>query len=372
MKRILQSVFLVLLIASCNSKDLKEKDEGISLSKAMGETPDTGFSKAERVREFIFPVDHGPHPDFRTEWWYFTGNLESDDGRQLGYQFTVFRTAVSSRKRDGTSAWGSNQIYMAHFAVSDISGKRFYFDERFSRDGNELAGAQAEPLRVWLEDWEISGADSALRYELPPLRITARGNEFGIDLSMEATKPYVLQGDSGLSQKGSKKGNASYYYSYTRLNTAGTITLANEEMKVNGNSWMDREWSTSALSEGQRGWDWFALQLDDSTELMYYQMRNNYGTADTFSKGVIVDKNGQSTLLKKDDVTLEVTEYWTSNSGTRYPSGWLLAIPGSGVRLKISPALENQLLDVSVKYWEGAVRVEGSATGKGYVELTGY
>jgi len=377
MKNFLLILSLVLLFFACDDKKVSDSEKGVSLSKAMGEVADEDFSKAVEKRKFVFPDDHGAHPDFRTEWWYFTGNLVSDDGKEFGYQFTVFRTALSKEKSERNSEWNSNQIYMAHFAVTDIDGNKFYYDERFSREGNNLAGAQASPFKVWLEDWQIIQTEDKATFDLPIITVKAKSEKAEIDFKLESVKPFVLQGDEGLSQKGKQPGNASYYYSYTRLKTKGKIILEGKEFSVSGFSWMDREWSTSALSEDQAGWDWFALQLNDNTEIMYYQMRNNDGAPDIFSKGVFVDEKGASQLVKKDDVVLEVTDYWESPDGEKYPSGWNLQIPSKEIDLKITPTVKSQLMDVAVRYWEGSVKIEGTKNGnaingRGYVELTGY
>ena len=377
MKNIFLFFLLAVLFFACDDKKVIDTENGISLSKAMGDVADEDFTKAIEKRKFIFPDDHGPHPDFRTEWWYFTGNLTSDDNRKFGYQFTIFRTALSKQKSERSSVWNSNQIYMAHFAVTDIDGNKFYFDERFSRDGNNLAGAQINPFKVWVEDWQIIQTESRTTVEFPTISIKAKTDKAEINFTLEAVKPFVLQGDEGLSQKGNQPGNASYYYSYTRLKTDGKIILAGKKFSVSGFSWMDREWSTSALSEDQKGWDWFALQLDDNTEIMYYQMRKIDGTPDIFSKGVYVNNDGSSQLLKKDDMVLSVSDYWLSPTGEKYPSGWNLQIPSKEIDLKITPAVKNQLMDVAVRYWEGSVKIEGKKSntdirGRGYVELTGY
>lgn len=377
MKNILLIILLAVLFFACDDKKVIDTENGISLSKAMGDVANEDFSKAVEKRKFIFPDDHGPHPDFRTEWWYFTGNLTSDDNRKFGYQLTIFRTALSKEKNERNSEWNSNQIYMAHFAVTDIDGNKFYFDDKFSRDGNNLAGAQINYFKVWVEDWQIIQTESRTTFELPIITIKAKTDKAEINFTLEAIKPFVLQGDEGLSQKGNQPGNASYYYSYTRLKTKGKIIIESKEFSVNGFSWMDREWSTSALSEDQKGWDWFALQLDDNTEIMYYQMRKIDGTSDVFSKGVFVDDKGASQLIKKDDVVLKVTDYWLSPTGEKYPSGWILQIPSKEIDLKITPSVKNQLMDVAVRYWEGSVKIEGKknsnrVNGRGYVELTGY
>lgn len=377
MKRLIMIAVVLSLLSGCESKHEEVKDEGISLSKAMGETSDSSFSKAFEMRKFVFPDDHGPHPDFRTEWWYFTGNLTSDDGKKFGYQFTVFRTALTGIPKERTSAWSSDQIYMSHFTVTDISGDKFYFEERFSRNGNELAGAKISPFKVWLEDWQIVQSGDAVKYELPVIEIKAKTENAEIDFLLESVKPIVLQGDSGLSRKGSQPGNASYYYSYTKLKTDGKIRISNREFNVSGYSWMDREWSTSALSEDQKGWDWFALQLDDSTEIMYYQLRKQDGSADKFSKGIVVFPNGDTRLLSNEEVALNVTDFWESSGGIKYPSGWRLKIPSDNIDLVVKPVVRDQLLDVSIKYWEGSVEISGTSGskqvgGRGYVELTGY
>jgi predicted secreted hydrolase len=377
MKKYLSILFLALLFFGCEDKRVITDDNGISLSKAMGNVENEDFSRAIEKRKFVFPYDHGPHPDFRTEWWYLTGNLVAEDNSKFGYQFTIFRTALTKEKAERNSEWSTNQIYMAHFAVTDISNNKFYYDEKFSREGNNLAGAQINPLKVWLEDWQIVQAGDKVLFDLHVINLKAKTDKAEINFLLEAVKPFVLQGDEGLSQKGKLLGNASYYYSYTRLKTKGKIILDGKEFSAEGYSWMDREWSTSALSEDQKGWDWFALQLDDNTEIMYYQMRKKDGSPDLFSKGVFVDESGKSQIVKKDNVNLEVIDYWESPGGEKYPSGWRLKILKKEIDLTLTPAIKNQLMDVAVRYWEGSVKIVGSKngskiTGSGYVELTGY
>lgn len=377
MKNYLLIILLILSAAGCSDREKINSGNRIALSKAMGDTKDEGFDKAIDKIKFSFPEDHGPHPGFKTEWWYFTGNLTSKDNKKFGYQFTIFRSALSKTETARNSEWNSNQIYMSHFAVTDISDNEFFFEERFSREGNKLAGAQSAPFKVWLEDWQISETGVGESFGLPDLNIKAKNEKAEINFKLKSLKPAVLQGDSGLSQKGKQQGNASYYYSYTRLETEGKIILNGKEFDVSGYSWMDREWSTSALSEDQKGWDWFALQLEDSTELMYYQMRKNDGSPDIFSKGILIEKDGTSRAVKKEDLVLEVTDNWTSPSGERYPSGWRMQIPSMNINLKITPSVKDQLMNVSIRYWEGSVMIEGiknnsKVAGKGYAELTGY
>jgi predicted secreted hydrolase len=332
-----------------------------------------GFARAEEPRIFDFPADHGSHPDFRTEWWYLTGNLDARDGRRFGYQFTIFRNAVSAARPERSSGWAARQVYMAHLALTDVASGEFHAFERFARGAAGLSGAGIEPFRVWLGDWELSGGDAP-----PPFSLRADAGDVELDLDLAAAKPLVLQGDAGLSSKGRQPGNASYYYAFTRLATSGRIRIGAETVEVDGSSWLDREWSTSVLEEGQSGWDWFALQLDDGTELMVYQLRREDGVADRTSSGSFVATTGNKTSLGVEDFEIEVLDWWQSReSGARYPSNWRVSVPGQSLDLHIEPVLREQELRLSVVYWEGAVDVVGTrrgvpVTGKGYVELTGY
>ena len=333
-----------------------------------------GYARAVEPRPFRFPEDHGPHPDFRTEWWYWTGNLETADGRAFGYQFTVFRSALAPEKPERGSAWGTRQIAMAHFTVTDVSAGRFHVTERFSRAALGLAGAEGSPFRVWVQDWDVRSEGAASTW---PMRLRAQGDGVTLDLVMDEGKPPVLQGDRGLSQKGSEKGNASYYYSMTRMPSRGTVSVGGQTVSVKGESWMDREWSTSALGPDLVGWDWFALQLSDGSELMNYQLRDKAGKADPFSAGAWVPATGESVHLTREDVKLEVLATWKSPRGGEYPARWRISVPKLSLDLTVTPRLENQELPVSVRYWEGAVSLEGTREGKpvqgrGYVELTGY
>lgn len=345
----------------------------LSVAQALGgET--AGFARAIAPRSFSFPADHGPHPKFRIEWWYFTGNLETAVGRHFGFQLTFFRTALAPKPVERVSAWGTTQVHMAHFALTDVGGKRFYAFDRFSRSALGLAGAKVQPFHVWLEDWSAQG----MGREALPMRLHAAQGGVAIDLTLQSVKPVVLQGNKGLSQKGAEPGNASYYYSLTRMPTRGTIRVASETFQVKGLSWMDREWSTSALEKDQVGWDWFALQLSDGREVMFYQIRRRGGSADPFSSGTLVRADSSTRLLTRDQVQVEVLDHWQSpRGGTRYPSRWRLHIPTEKLELEITPYLNDQELNVSVRYWEGAVQAHGTGNGQplsgnGYVELTGY
>lgn len=345
---------------------------GMSVSQALGGVPQAGFARAVAPRAFRFPADHGPHPEYKTEWWYFTGNLVDSAGRRFGYQLTFFRMALAPGELPRPSRWATNQAYMAHFALTDVNGRRFYSAERFSRAALGLAGAGGVPLEVFLEDW------SARETKAAPwsVRLRAAQGEGAIDLELVSAQPVVLNGERGLSRKGPEPGNASYYYSIPRLATRGTLSVGGERFQVTGTSWLDREWSTSALSGDQAGWDWFALQLKDGRDLMYYQLRKKDGSADPFSAGTLVAADGSVKPLSRDQVRLVPTGWWKSpHDGASYPAGWRLSVPGEGIDLEVVPRLADQELLTSFRYWEGAVAVQGGGgteLGSGYLEMTGY
>ena len=353
---------------------LPAADDRLSVAETLGAEQAAGFALALEPREFQFPRDHGPHPQFKTEWWYYTGNLQTESGRRFGYQLTFFRIALRPQALPRSSEWATNQVYMAHFALTDPAGAKFHHFERFSRAAQGLAGAAATPFRVWLENWATtSSAAQGL-----PMQLSAATDEVSIDLRLDSAKPIVLQGEAGLSQKSAAPGNASYYYSLTRMPTVGSISINGETFAVSGESWLDREWSTSALGEDQVGWDWFSLQLTDGRELMYYQLRMRTGSADPLSSGVLVAVDGSSRRLTAGDLRIEVLDHWQSpHSAGNYPSRWRLQVPEQKLDLEIVPLLPDQELQTSVRYWEGAVAVSGSSAagqvqGYGYVELTGY
>jgi len=336
----------------------------------------TGFARAEGPRPLDFPADYGPHPDFQTEWWYYTGNLATDTGRRFGYQLTFFRRALTPpmEREERASEWATEQVYMAHFALTDVGGEQHWAFERFSRGAAGLAGAANMPYQVWLEDWRVEqvGDDPGV------VQMQAAQDGLALDLRLIDRKGPILQGDRGYSQKGPDPGNASYYYSQTRLETSGGVTVGEETFQVEGWSWMDHEFSTSALASGQVGWDWFALRLEDGSDLMFFQIRKADGEIDPFSSGTLIGPEGETRRLARDDFTIEVEGTWRSpRSGASYPSRWSVSVPGADLVLAIEPYLADQELNLSYAYWEGAVWIEGeragvSITGEGYVELTGY
>ncbi len=366
---LIASVCIGLLgFANAEETAVNSKSE---LAGLLGAGESAEFAQAVEPRTFSFPADHGPHEAFRNEWWYFTGNLDGEDGRRFGFELTIFRFSLSPESVDADTEWRTNQVYIAHFAVTDADDNAFYTTEKSARGALGLAGAQADPFRVWIDDWEIRGLAENV------WRIMAGDDDFAVDLELTALKPPVLNGDAGLSQKSDEPGNASYYYSMSRWQTDGEIRIGDDRYVVSGTSWLDREWSTSALAGDQQGWDWFALQFADDTELMFYGLRKTDGTQDVLSSGTWIDADGSSEKLTREQVTVEVTKLWESPRGGVYPAGWRLAIEDKALFVEVTPVIADQELSTIVRYWEGAVDVSGTRDGKpvrgrGYVELTGY
>jgi predicted secreted hydrolase len=324
--------------------------------------------------QFTFPADHASHPDYKIEWWYYTGNLAAKDGRRFGYQLTFFRIGVE-RVPQNASRWAVRDLYAAHLAVTDIAGQRFHFGDKLNRAGVGWAGAETAAYRVWNEDWEARRDESGQHV------LRAFEREFGLELQLAEGKAAVTHGARGVSQKGVQPGNASHYYSLTRMPTRGTLTLDGERVAVEGASWMDHEFGTSYLEPAQLGWDWFSLQLDDGTELMLYRFRRQDGARDPLSSGTWVDASGQTTGLKFDAFELTPLREWRSESGARYPVEWRVQVPALELNLTVRAALDQQEMrtegSTGVSYWEGAIEVRGTqrgraVTGRGYLELTGY
>lgn len=328
---------------------------------------------------YEFPRDHGSHDRFRTEWWYFTGHLDGRDGRRLGYELTFFRRAVRPRPPDAqASRWAIHQVYLAHFAISDLHEDRFLYAEKVSRAALGKAGAEPGGLKVWIDRWSAK----AVTPDHGVLSLQAATDGFEIALRLTPMKPPVIHGLEGVSRKGAGRGRASHYYSFTRLETAGTVRVGTETLPVTGTSWMDHEFGSADLGEDQVGWDWFSIQLEDRTEFMFYRLRRLDGAADPASSGTFITAGGRARHLTTDGVTMTVRDHWVSReSGARYPSGWRLEVPSLDLSLTVSPLMANQELitgkSTQVTYWEGAVSVEGTregapVRGQGYVELTGY
>jgi len=332
-----------------------------------------GFARATAPREIRLPLDHGPHFEFQTEWWYYTGQLAAPDGRRFGFQLTFFRRGLSPGPPPAAGL-ATNQVYFAHFAITDLAGNRHAFAERVSRGAAGLAGASGAPFSVFVEEWSARGAAG----DGSSVHLSARDQGLLLELELRATKPLALHGDRGLSAKSSEPGNASFYVGYTRMAARGRIGADGQGEEATGEAWFDHEWSTSALGAGAVGWDWWSLQLDDGRELMFFVIRRQDGGRDPASSGTLVAVDGRTTRLAAADVEAVATGGWTSpRSGATYPARWRLRVPNEELQLEVEPLVADQELRTSFTYWEGAVRVSGTAharpvSGRGYVELTGY
>lgn len=337
----------------------------LDVNAVLGGDASAGFLRADGARLFSFPEDHGLHPGFRNEWWYLTGNLEDQNGRRFGYQVTFFSTTLQSDAQENTG-WQSSRIWMAHAALSDVENSEHIALERFSRENPGLAGAQLNPFKVWLENWSLQSSNNDF-----PWQLTINDAAFALSLNLNPEKDLVLQGDAGLSQKSPEPGNASYYYSYTRLQSEGMIRINNEDYRVTGSSWLDREWSTSALADDQTGWDWFSLQFNDGQELMYYQLRDTLGLAHPSSDGSWTDQDALQTRIQSQEISLEERQSWLSPQGVSYGTEWLMTYLGQ--RWLIKALFDDQLMNLSVPYWEGAVDIvdfdSNAMLGQGYLEM---
>jgi predicted secreted hydrolase len=325
-------------------------------------------------RKLVFPRDHFSHPDFKTEWWYYTGHFTTAKGRAYGYQVTFFRFGVKD-KQEAEPRPLFTDLYMAHFALSDKQAKSFRVAERANRGYEGKAGAAVDRLLVWNEDWKLAVNGETHLIDIKDKDVTLK-------LRLVPAKPPVLHGDGGLSQKAEGAGRASYYYSSTRLMTEGEIEIAGRKEKITGQSWMDHEFGSNQLADDQLGWDWFSLQLDDKSELMLYVMRRKDGSIDPYSSGTLVYPDGMSRHLALADFKIEPLEQWKSPaSGAVYPMRWKVAVPSANLVLQVDPFFPAQELDTrrstKVTYWEGSVTLRGTSKGQsvrglGYVEMTGY
>ena len=368
---------MLVFMAGCAPAASGELASADVVSALSGEV-DASFARAYEPIPLSFPRDHGAHPEYQTEWWYYTGNLVDAQGNEYGFQFTIFRSALTPTMPARESDLATNQIYMAHLAVTDGSGNMHYSFERFSRGAGGLAGSTGKPaFSVWLEDWRAT-QPSPDQMRIQAQTSTEDGEVIAIDLNLRETRAPVLHGEAGLSKKGPEAGNASYYYSLIGLETRGSVTLRGRTVEVSGQSWMDHEFGTSALSANALGWDWFSLQLEDGTALMLAQIRTVDGGAIGEFEGTLIMPDGSQQRITNADFTLEALDEWTSpTSGITYPARWRLSAPAFALDLEITPLISDQEMKVSYMYWEGAVNATGTLAGapvdgRGYVELTGY
>ena len=338
---------------------------GVSGTALLNAAPDA-FKRVTGPEPLEFPADHAVHPGFRNEWWYFTGNLFDPQGRRYGFQFTLFRFAIEPGERLD-SDFASEAIWMAHFAVSDVVDERFVSSERFARGALGLAGATADEW--WLRDWTVTRSEHGWRFR-------AQVDDASLELDLVPRKPVVLQGDSGYSQKGPAQGNASRYYSLTRIAADGRLVLDGVATEVTGSAWLDREWGSSQLGEGIAGWDWFALQFDDGRDLMLYRLRTEAGAASRFSAGVLVEPDGRYRILGREDFEFEEIRRWQDRLGVDWPVAWRVRLPDEGMAFEVRPSFDAQRWYATVGYWEGAVDVidptDRRTLGRGYLELSGY
>ena len=331
---------------------------------------------------FSFPRDHAAHPDFKIEWWYYTGNVKTAEGRRFGYQVTFFRVGIDHTPAN-PSKWAVRDLYMTHLAVSDPQGQKYRYAEKLTRGGPGLAGAKADTYYTWNDDWSagLVGPSTALGASRQH-KLHAIDAKAGIDLLLDEGKAPAINGINGINQKGARDGNASHYYSLTRMPTTGTIVVDGERFEVTGETWMDHEFSTSFLEPEQRGWDWFSIQMSDNRELMLYRMRRADGSHDPRSSGTFVDANGKTTHLTDRDFTLTPgRSSFKSKNGAVYPTEWTVTVPSQKIELKVTTPLNDQELSLvqstGVAYWEGMIEVTGQSAGQavkgaGYLEMTGY
>jgi predicted secreted hydrolase len=311
---------------------------------------------------YTFPRDHFEHPDFRTEWWYYTGNLRDSAGRRFGFELVFFRHGQRPGGIENRSAWRIDDLYMAHLALTDIDNKKFYKSQRLNRAGPGVAGARFAERRVWNGNWSA-------RWEGARQVLEAIVDEFHFRLELDPIKPPVIHGIGGISQKSAGVGKASHYVSLPRLLVSGEVTIGGRKHTVTGSAWMDHEWFTSQLADDQIGWDWFSVQLDNGTELMLFQLRRKDGSLDPYSAGTYIDPQGRPRHLSHDEFSLSPLRRWK-----KYPVEWQIRVPSLSLLLEAKAALDDQELDDNrgPMYWEGSVTYSGSATGVGYLEMTGY
>jgi predicted secreted hydrolase len=373
MSRILLALLIFLM--ACAPVNVPSAEVQVPEVANINDDLPPGFVLADGSRPLTFPEDLGAHEDFRTEWWYYTGNLQTPQGRHFGFELTIFRVGLvpPTVELPNDSQWYSHSVYFAHFAVSDIASDQFYAFERYSRPGPGLAGTQADPYRVWIDDWNITENTSGVYH------LQAAQEQIALDLTMTDEMGIILHGKNGYSRKGENASNASYYYSQPRLRTEGFVEVDGVRYSVNGLAWKDHEFSSSALDENQIGWDWFSLQFDDRSALMLFQLRERGGGTSASSSGTFISKDGNTELVQKTDFEIIVLDEWRSpHTQGLYPSAWKIQLNKPNCLLDVQPWMADQELHFpNVTYWEGAVHFEGTcsgepARGNGYVELTGY
>ncbi len=323
-----------------------------------------GFSSVVPGKVLEFPRDLGPHPDYRIEWWYLTANLQDAGGAQWGAQWTLFRQAMSPDAEQ--AGWDNRQLWMGHAAVTNAHTHRYA--ERFARGGVGQASAQASPFRAWIDSWEMRAPETFSAQTVAPLELTASGVDFSYTLKLEANQPLVLQGEAGYSKK-SERGQASYYFSQPYFKATGAVTLDDKQVQVSGLAWMDREWSSQPLASDQTGWDWFSLHLASGEKVMLFRLRQNDGK--NYFAGNWIDRNGRSEVLAASSIGMTPTGF-TEINGRKLPTSWNIVLPDRGLKIESMPLNARSWMGTRFAYWEGPIAFEGSESGVGYLEMTGY
>ncbi len=376
MSRFFISFTLLIFLTSCIPATAPSAQvQIVGAGTSVNPTIPPGFVAADGSRPLTFPRDFGVHEDFHTEWWYYTGNLQTPEGRRFGFELTIFRVGLlpPTVELPNDSQWYSHSVYFAHFAVSDIADKRFYAFERYSRPGPGLAGAQADPYHVWLEDWSIMQQAASVYH------LQAAQAGVALDLTLTDEMGVVLQGDHGYSRKGKDPANASYYYSQPRLRAEGFVDVNGGRYLVSGLAWNDHEFSSGELDQDQVGWDWFSLQFEEGPALMLFQLRERGGGTSAFSSGTFITASGRPQPVQKSNFAITVLDQWRSPHTQRmYPAAWKIQLTQPDCLLEVRPWMADQEINFpTVTYWEGAIHFEGTCNGSpvrgnGYVELTGY
>jgi predicted secreted hydrolase len=368
-------VMLTLLLTSCAPPTVPLAEVQAPDVRSLNNEIRPGFVTVDGARPLTFPEDFGAHENFSTEWWYYTGNLQTPEGRHFGFELTIFRVGLlpPQVKLPDASQWYGRSLYFAHFAISDIAGEHFYAFERYSRPGPGLAGAQADPYRIWLDDWNIVETGSGVYH------LHAAQAEIALDLTLTDEMGVVLHGENGYSRGGENVTNAAYYYSQPRLRADGSLQVGDVSYAVSGLAWKDHEFSSGVLDENQIGWDWFSLQFEDGPALMLFQLRERGGGTSNSSSGTFIAADGSPQPVQKTDFEITVLDEWRSpHTQGLYPAAWELRLNRPNCTLEVRPWMADQEINfLTVTYWEGAVRFEGTcngapARGNGYVELTGY
>ncbi|WP_053160395.1 lipocalin-like domain-containing protein [Pseudomonas sp. P1.8] len=350
-------LLIALLLSACEQSAPDEK--GFA---GLGNQAAT-FTPVAPGRAFSFPADHGPHDGFRIEWWYVTANLKDAQGNEFGAQWTLFRSALQSTPEQ--PGWGNQTIWLGHAAVT--SATVHHATERYARGGVGQAGVSVTPFKAWIDDWQFSSQGTA-ENPLALMQLSARDKAFSYQLQLTSTRPLVLQGDKGFSQK-SEQGQASYYYSQPFFQASGVLEIDGKPVQVSGPAWLDREWSSQPLTANQSGWDWFSLHLDSGEQVMLYRMRQKDG--EPYLTGTWIDAQGQTQLLHASDISLIPLDT-ADVAGRKMPTRWAIKIPGKHLDIVIIALNAQAWMDLRIAYWEGPVRLSGSHAGQGYLEMTGY